>query len=897
MSTSSSLSVNQKGSPRGEAGIAHLLLILLAAAGLIIFLLFSSSADFKNKLFNYFFPNKTKSIAAPRVESVPDELLIKFKAGVDTKAKNTIRHHYGLKKQDEIDKIKVERVKINPKIKTKIMDALKKNPRIEFVEENYLAKPRYIPNDPAYLSAQWNLKIIQAPQAYDIPLSDSNIIIALGDTGVNPTHPDLQGSLALPGHNFVDNNDDTTDTNGHGTILSGVAVAQTNNGIGIAAVALGLKVMPLKVCGLDGGCSYYDIANSARYAADQGIRVISFSLGGGASSATLQSAMDYAWSKNSIIVASSGNSGREGIEYPAAANHVIAVGATTGSDILATFSNWGPQLDLVAPGQGIYGTTLAGAYGSYNGTSYSVHVSALAGLIFAVNPSLTNQQVEDIIKTTADKIGTYTYDSNGWNDHYGYGRINVCRAVARAKWGDESFCSTASSTNDTSPPSQPTNLTAVAISPNRVDLSWTASIDNIGVYGYYLYKFSNVIAIPDGSAISYIDNDVLPGTSYAYQIVAFDKTGNKSYISNDARVTTPTETPTPTSTPLPTSTPTPAPTSTPITEAPNTEPITPPAAGAPAPTSEPGSGGGEIAPDTTSPSVNITSPSSGSTISGLQDVNINASDDTAVTKVELYIDDVKYAETVTSPYLFSLDTTKYSNGSHTIYAKGYDLAGNIGTSSSISVNISNIIPDRTAPQVSITTPLNNQTVTQTTTITASASDNVGISSLSTFVDGVLVDIVSATTDNYSWDTTKETNSQHTITASALDTSNNPADATPVSVVVNNPTPTPTATATPTPTPTPTPDTTPPTVSITSPLNGATVIRNSNFTISANASDNIAVSKVEFYVDNSLKSTDTASPYTYTTKITGRTGAPHTITAKAYDTSSKTAQASVTVKTQ
>jgi len=196
-----------------------------------------------------------------------------------------------------------------------------------------------------------------------------------------------------------------------------------------------------------------------------------------------------------------------------------------------------------------------------------------------------------------------------------------------------------------------------------------------------------------------------------------------------------------------------------------------------------GSGGGG---DTTAPTISVTAPTNGSTVSGIVTITASASDNVGVAKVEFYVDGTLRSTDTTSPYSWSWDTTTFANSSHTIVAKAYDAANNIGTSTTVSVTVSNTGGgDTTAPSVSVTAPANGSTVSGTVTITASASDNVGVTKVEIYVDGALRVTDTATPYTWSWDTTTFANSSHTIMAKAYDAANNIGTSSNVTVTVNN----------------------------------------------------------------------------------------------------------------
>jgi len=287
------------------------------------------------------------------------------------------------------------------------------------------------------------------------------------------------------------------------------------------------------------------------------------------------------------------------------------------------------------------------------------------------------------------------------------------------------------------------------------------------------------------------------------------------------------------------------------------------------------------AADTTPPSVSITSPTAGATLSGAVSLTASATDDVAVASVQFQLDGANLGTLdVAAPYAFSWDTTKSSNGTHTLKAIAKDGVGNTGTSAAVTVSVNNSTPDTTPPTVSITTPANGATVLSTVTVSANAADNVSVASVQFQLDGANVgtlDVASPYT--FSWDTTKSANGSHTLKAVAKDGAGNTGTSAAVTVTVNNSTP----------------DTTPPTVSITAPANGATV--SSTVTVSANAADNVSVANVQFQLDGAnLGSLDTTSPYSVSWDTTTASNGSHTLRAIATDPSNNSAiSASVTVQ--
>jgi len=267
--------------------------------------------------------------------------------------------------------------------------------------------------------------------------SFSSVIIAVVDSGIDETHPDLNGKL-VPGWDFVNNDNDPHDIYGHGTHVSGIAAAETDNLEGIAGVAFSanIQIMPVQVLNNDGMGTTANVAKGIMYAADNGAKVINLSIGGG-DSTTLKNAVNYAYSKGALLVAAAGNDGGSRKYYPASYPNVISVAATDYNDNRASFSNFNSEIDISAPGVNVFSTfpvypfTIGIKYGrsrNYDvgsGTSMSVpQVVGLAGLLFAQDSSRDNVKVRAIIEETADDRG-----ASGWDKYFGWGRINVNAAL------------------------------------------------------------------------------------------------------------------------------------------------------------------------------------------------------------------------------------------------------------------------------------------------------------------------------------------------------------------------------------------------------------------------------------------------------------------------------------
>jgi serine protease len=300
-----------------------------------------------------------------------------------------------------------------------------------------------------YSASQWDLSTLAAPDAWALS-TGAGVTVAVLDSGVDATHPDLSGNV-LRGIDLVaDTDDGRTDPHGHGTHVAGTIAAVTDNDIGVAGFAPGAKILPVRVLDADGSGVMSDLATGIVYAADQGAKVINMSLSATSQVGAVTNAIGYARGKGVVVVAAAGNSRATGspTAWPAADAGVIAVAATDSSDHYATYSNQGAYVDVAAPGTSIL-STVNGSYAYYSGTSMATpHVAAFAAQLLARNPLLTPDQVENAMKSTALDLGPAGYDTD-----YGYGRIQPVTALQLV-----TPTPTATPTTDPTTESAPTTL-------------------------------------------------------------------------------------------------------------------------------------------------------------------------------------------------------------------------------------------------------------------------------------------------------------------------------------------------------------------------------------------------------------------------------------------------------
>ncbi|AKG24403.1 peptidase S8 [Calothrix sp. 336/3] len=273
----------------------------------------------------------------------------------------------------------------------------------------------------------WGADLVKAPEVWAQGYTGKGITVAVIDTGVDTKHVDLSANIwkntkeiagngidddgngyidDVNGWNFVNNNNNISDVQGHGTHVAGTIAAVKNN-IGVTGIAYNAKIMPVKVLGDDGYGTYSGIAKGIRYAVNNGANVINLSLGGDSGNLELQQAIEYANSKGVFVVMASGNEGYSQPGYPAyyAKKWGIAVGSVNYNNDLSYFSNRAgvdPLAYVTAPGENIYSTTPGNSYGYKSGTSMATpHVAGVVALMLSANPNLTPAQVRSILTSTA----------------------------------------------------------------------------------------------------------------------------------------------------------------------------------------------------------------------------------------------------------------------------------------------------------------------------------------------------------------------------------------------------------------------------------------------------------------------------------------------------------------
>ncbi|SFG69691.1 Ig-like domain (group 3) [Duganella sp. CF458] len=434
-------------------------------------------------------------------------ILVSPKAGLPEAAFKKLIKEHGGNASRKLNGLNVYVVELNPGREKAMAQALKGNKHVKFAELDGVVQMAQTPVD-TYYANEWHQAKIQAPAAWDMA-TGSGITIAILDTGVDAAHPDLAARI-VPGWNTYDNNSNTTDVFGHGTMVAGAAAAIGNNSVGVAGTAWNAKIMPMRISDTSGNIAYYSmVASALTWAADHGARVanISYTV---QHVAAIQTAAQYMRNKGGYVVTSAGNTGA--VSTAATSNTMLTVGATDANDVRAGWSTYGALVDVSAPGVGIYSTLKGGGYGAVNGTSFSSPITAgVVALMLSANPALKPDQIDSILLSTVDDLG-----AAGRDDYYGAGRVNAYRAVSAAK---------SAVTSDTQAP------TVAIASPGStvkgtVNINVTAN-DNLGVSRVELYVGGTLVATDTTGPYSF-SWDTTGRADGAVSVVAkaYDSSGN-----------------------------------------------------------------------------------------------------------------------------------------------------------------------------------------------------------------------------------------------------------------------------------------------------------------------------------------------------------------------------------
>jgi subtilisin family serine protease len=648
-------------------------------------------------------------------------------------------------------------------------------------------------------------------------------IVAIIDTGVDPHHPLLAGSL-VAGYDFLRDTEgdgsEWTDLDGSPvaildgspvSILDGISSVAVNGStvaildtersqvldpssfpaaFGHGTMVAGLvhlvaptaKIMPLKAFAADGSSNVSDVVRAIYYAVDHGARVINMSFSATVASPAIARAIDAATSQGVICVASAGNAGEEVIVYPGGLRNVLGVGATTSTSPAgrSAFSNFGDALvSLGAPGEGIITTYPGGTYASAWGTSFSAPmVSGAAALLVQLDPSVTQAKADSLLGH-ADAMAA----------GMGKGRLNLAEVLRTLP--------------DDAPPAVTLTSPTGAVSGSVV-VAATAS-DNVGVAGVTFLLDDVPLAAEDTAAPYELTWNAgsAAGGAHTLKAVARDAAGHHAESALSVTVSS----------------------------------------------------------DTMAPTVAVTSPAAASSVSATVTVTASAADDIAVTGVQFLLDGAPLgAEDTTAPYELAWDTATIANGAHSLTAVARDGAGHETTSTAVSVTVTN---DVDAPTVAVTSPAAASNVSATLTVVATAADDIAVTGVQFLLDGAPLGAEDTTAPyELAWDTTTIANGAHTLTAVARDGAGHETTSTAVSVTVTN-------------------DVAAPTVAVTSPGEAGSV--SATLTVVATAADDIGVAGVQFLLDGvPLGAEDTTAPYELAWDTSTIANGTYTLTAVARD---------------
>ncbi len=409
---------------------------------------------------------------------------------------------------------------------------LQADPTVLDATPDYPLEATFTPDDPAFANdGLWNLNQIGADLAWEFSRG-TDVVVAVVDSGVDASHPDLRDRL-VPGYNFQDDNTDTTDRCGHGTHVAGIVAAAGNNGIGGVGVAFAAKIMPIKVMADDCSGTYSRLMKGILYALDNGADVIVITSGGSYDHQGLHEAVQTARERGVMVVVAAGNRANDAPFYPGSYAESFTVAGTSTDDAMYANSTFGTQIDISAPATHIYSTYLTqngeANYIYMTGTSMAApHVAGLAALILAMDPELPLADLEAVITQTADDLG-----EPGKDVHFGYGRINAWRAV----WAVSPAVGNLRPGHARIPSMGELGLQAMNAAATNVGISleWqlTTAKTNATVVVYRSVKplMESAVDVAELPAInadgqltgSFVDTDVTPETTYYYWLVFADR--------------------------------------------------------------------------------------------------------------------------------------------------------------------------------------------------------------------------------------------------------------------------------------------------------------------------------------------------------------------------------------
>ncbi len=677
--------------------------------------------------------------------------------------------------------------------------SLSSDDSVVYAEPEHAVSIADTPNDTFYPS-QWHYPQMNLPATWDITTGDASVIVAVIDTGVMLTHPDLDSKITSgpnAGYDVFNDDADPTDDNGHGTFVAGIVGAESDNASWVSGVCWSCKIMPVKVMNASGQGSTISIAYGIYWAVDHGADVLNLSVGGPTGDTTLSDAVDYAWAAGVPVIAASGNN-NGAVLYPAAYADALAVASNDSAALRSSFSNFGPQLDVMAPGGDVVGTTLGGGYGAGSGTSFaSPHVAGLVGLMIAHGITDKNTIISRLKSTATDM------DVAGFDNNTGWGRVNAQAAVdlaptvsitapaASAVVGGAAVSITATAADDvavskvrfeidggllsedtTAPYAASWNSTLVSDGAHTIAAKAYDALNHITTASLSVTVTNNDLTAPAASitapaAAATIAGSAVPFTANATDNVAVIKVrfwAGATYLGYDGAAP---YTRTLDTTLLPNGSTTlkiealdAANNSTIITRQ-----VT------------------IVNPDSTPPTVTVDAPAEAATVSGAS-VTITATptDTQGIAKVQFWAGATYLGFDNTAPYSKTFNSTAFANGPLVVKAKAIDWGNNSADdTATVTVNNADAIP----PGVALTSPVEAESVSGTITITATASDNFGISKVRFWVDGIYLGFDATAAYTRSWNSASVANGAHQIKVQSVDNVGNVSPLVTVNITVNN----------------------------------------------------------------------------------------------------------------
>jgi subtilisin family serine protease len=462
------------------------------------------------------FAQAAQRTSADTARYAKGRILLQPRAGLSDKDIDRIIGVHGGKRGKHLRQINVQVVELPATADdASVVRTLARSRLFKFAELDRVVEHASLTNDPS-LGSEWHLPKIQALSAWDYS-GGAGVTIAILDTGVDATHPDLAAAM-VPGWNWYDNNSNTSDVYGHGTKVAGAAAAVGNNAQGVAGVAMQARIMPIRVTDTSGYGYWSSMANGIMWAADNGARVANISFAQTCGSATIRSAAQYMRGKGGVVVVAAGNTGGEIVDAPN--TDVTCVSATDSNDALAGWSSRGAAVDVSAPGAGILTTTSGGGYASVSGTSFAAPVTAgVYALMMAANKSLSPATLDNILYTTASDFGAAGYDTQ-----YGNGRVDALAAVAKARQAIAA---------DTQAPSVSVSNPSAGSKVSGLLPVDVAATDNVGVTKVDLYVNNTLFVTDTISPFGFSwDTTRLPDGPAMLMAKAYDAAGNVASSSS-----------------------------------------------------------------------------------------------------------------------------------------------------------------------------------------------------------------------------------------------------------------------------------------------------------------------------------------------------------------------------